>query len=619
MNRWHRGISWVLGLCVALCWVSVGRAELPDLAALDTCRDSLDIAVFNSPRRAHRGAPLRIMITSDTDITDGEVAALTPSGELIALKARRTGGPPWGWVAEIPKPARGTWRVGIGQGKRVDACQRVRVRSHGRTAFVSSEDAVIDPIWRSRIKWERDTENLFSLWLEVLFDAPVTDDVSWNPFHLVTRDAERNLLHGHLGLKEDKGGRGALRMKPDCADFPYFLRGYFAWKMGLPFGYRGCRRGNARRAPRCRELNTNFQPSEKQQPIAAFDHFIRRKVGGTVHSSSPRTTPRDEASDFYPVKLQRKSVRPGAIYADPYGHTLVVAKWIPGTSDKAGTLLAVDAQPDGTIGRRVFWKGSFLFPEDGAMKGAGFKRFRPVKKTRDGHIALTNADIAKSIDYGDFSTEQWDRGKEAFYERMDALITPNRLAPEAAMMAYIDALDQQLRRRVESVQNGEDWKRDHPGRVMPMPAGSSIFITSGPWESYSTPSRDLRLLIAMDAVRLFPQRVKTRPERFRLAATTDADTAIIALKELLAREAKRRTFTYRRSDGSKHTLTMADIMAREVAFHLSYNPNDCVETRWGAPKDSPEATTCATQAPEAQRTQMEGTTHWFRDRVRPVD
>ena len=34
-----------------------------------------------------------------------------------------------------------------------------------------------------------------------------------------------------------------------------------------------------------------------------------------------------------------------------------------------------------------------------------------------------------------------------------------------------------------------------------MPDGPAIFETTGAWEDFATPSRDLRLLIAMDVVR----------------------------------------------------------------------------------------------------------------------
>ena len=37
--------------------------------------------------------------------------------------------------------------------------------------------------------------------------------------------------------------RSKIVLRPDCADLPYFLRAYFAFKMGLPFGFSKCSRG----------------------------------------------------------------------------------------------------------------------------------------------------------------------------------------------------------------------------------------------------------------------------------------------------------------------------------------------------------------------------------------
>ncbi|MCK7489005.1 MAG: hypothetical protein MZU79_01215 [Anaerotruncus sp.] len=44
------------------------------------------------------------------------------------------------------------------------------------------------------------------------------------------RDPRRNFLHDYLNQGEDQ----RLPAEPDCADLPYFLRAYFAWKLGLP-------------------------------------------------------------------------------------------------------------------------------------------------------------------------------------------------------------------------------------------------------------------------------------------------------------------------------------------------------------------------------------------------
>ncbi len=620
-------------LLVATAAASPARATTDDtalaarVAALDECADSLDVAIFNSPKRPHARAPLRALVVSEpVPPADARIVVLDPKGRLHPAPTQRFGGPPYGFVAQVDKPTPGRWRLALVAGDQVLACQDARVgRGPSREKAVTPGE---DPIWRSRIKWERDTENLYSLWVERLFAGAPDQDLSWKNLHEVLRERDRNLLHDHLGMGEDGAGKQGLALKPDCADFPYFLRAYFAWKLGLPFAYRGCRRGNAERAPTCGEPLSNHQslevpedaltPPDPVDAVAAFERFARRNVGGTVHSSSLRTAPDDERSDFYPVRLDRRGLRPGTIFADPYGHTLMISQWIPQKDGESGWLIAADAQPDGIIGRRIFWKGSFLFPEDEAVKGAGWKRFRPVRATADGVVALSNDEIARSIDYGDYSTEQWSFGKDGFYDRMDALINPEPMTPDKALVATIDALDQQIRRRVESVDNGEQWKRANRGRAMDMPDGPAIFITSGPWEDYSTPSRDLRLLIAMDTVRDFPARVERLPERFVIPPGQTAADLRARLERLLADEVGARKITYTRSDGSPWTLTLGEVMQRGVAFELAYNPNDCVEVRWGAAEGSEERATCDHRAPEAQRKRMETYRAWFQKRERPA-
>src|SRR6185503_5133185 len=103
-------------------------------------------------------------------------------------------------------------------------------------------------VWPLRSPWNRATENLFSAWIEKLFDDPLDAAPSWPALHEVLRDRSRNFLFNHLGLGEDE-----MRMvlRPDCADLPYFLRAYFAFKMGLPFGFSKCTRGSDGKPPHC--------------------------------------------------------------------------------------------------------------------------------------------------------------------------------------------------------------------------------------------------------------------------------------------------------------------------------------------------------------------------------
>ncbi|HEV3192209.1 MAG TPA: hypothetical protein VGY54_16970, partial [Polyangiaceae bacterium] len=60
-----------------------------------------------------------------------------------------------------------------------------------------------------------------------------------------------------------------------------------------------------------------------------------------------------------------------------------------------------------------------------------------------------------------------------------------------------------------------------------------------------------------------------------------------------------------------------DVVDRQTALEMAYNPNECVEARWGAPSGSDEASTCRAHAPDAQLAKMQGYRAWFHERRRP--
>jgi hypothetical protein len=150
-----------------------------------------------------------------------------------------------------------------------------------------------------------------------------------------------------------------------------------------------------------------------------------------------------------------------------------------------------------------------------------------------------------------------------------------------------------------------------------MPDGAAIFETTGAWEDFATPSRDLRLLIAMDVVRGFPDRVARRPERYAMPRGRSVAAVKAELESVLAAELAARKFSYPRSDGTPWTLALKDMIDRAVPLEMAYNLNDCVELRWGAPEGSEEASTCRRRAPQAQRAKMTQYRPWFHERRRP--
>ena len=196
-------------------------------------------------------------------------------------------------------------------------------------------------------------------------------------------------------------------------------------------------------------------------------------------------------------------------------------------------------------------------------------------------------------------------------------MSPAPLDPMRAMKEAITSLEEQVKARVTSVENGRKYQNSGRSDV-DMPAGPSIFETTGAWEDFATPSRDLRLLIAIDVVRTYPDRVARRPDRYAMPAGKSVADVKVELERLLAAELPVRKFSYLRSDGSSWTLSLQDVIDRSTALEMAYNLNDCVELRWGAPEKSDEASTCKRHASSTQRSKMTEYRAWFHDRRRPA-
>src|SRR5439155_971853 len=162
----------------------------------------------------------------------------------------------------------------------------------------------------------------------------------------------------------------------------------------------------------------------------------------------------------------QETLRPGTVYADPYGHILMIVRRVPQSDAAAGVILAVDGQPDGTVARKRFWRGNFLFAQDPALGSPGFKRFRPILRDRN---------------------------------------------------------------------------------------------------------------------------VARRPERYAMPKEKSVASVKAELQSVLVSELATRKFSYPRSDGSPWTLALKDVVERVVDLEMAYNPNDCIELRWGAPAKSEEA------------------------------
>jgi hypothetical protein len=619
----------------------VANAELRPSAPISIpegrCSDSKRIAIFRSPHRPNPSQPMRIIATSEGDPGLASLVLFAPDGSQITPVQHVLDGPPYSRWVEVPQPEAGRWTAVFADGDLVRACERIGV---AKRPAPQSRHVTPGPAWDASWKWERDTENLYAAFIEQLFRDPAEEDITWPRLQAVIGEPERNLLYDHRVPGED----ARLDLEPDCADLPYFLRAYFAWKLRLPFVYRACTRGRRDTPPVCDPtVFSNLDSVPDRDDVSAFRRFVRR-MAGTVHSSSPRTLPDDDQTDLYPLRMRRQAMRPGTVFADPYGHVLVVARWKPQGVTDYGVLIGADAQPDGTVGRRRFWRGSFLFTPKTDLVGAGFKGWRPVQydatigqeavateteapiETVDGEAEpiagphpwkiATNEKLRETGGIRAWSDAQYKGSADDFYAAMEGMINPRALDPVRMQTSLVDALEESAQRRLSSVQNGEEFMKGQGYAPIEMPHGAALFLTSGPWEDYSTPSRDMRLLISIDAVTSFPDTVAAHPERFGIRAA-DREAAVQQVRDALETELAKRSFEYVRSDGTTWELSLADVVERTKAMEIAYNPNDCAEIRWAAPEGSEERKTCNRRASQEQQARMRKYRKWFADRERP--
>src|SRR5262249_972147 len=274
------------------------------------------------------------------------------------------GGPPYFWFTEIKAPAVGSWRATLTPQQVGARCGPITREIKVRADKPGGPGSAARSTWPLRNDWNRASENLFSAWIEKLFDDPLDAEPSWPALPEVVRDPTRNFLFNHLVPNED----AKIYVGPDCADLPYTLRAYFAYKMGLPYGFSKCSRGGGGRAPTCQQwfslqnaeeakppppppvaapippaVSGYFgyssapaplaQPGPKRTgPARSFAELVQI-VSDSVHSGSGRTALADNNTDYYPVSLSADTLRPGTVYADPYGHILMIVRRIAQTDD----------------------------------------------------------------------------------------------------------------------------------------------------------------------------------------------------------------------------------------------------------------------------------------------
>jgi hypothetical protein len=405
----------------------------------------------------------------------------------------------------------------------------------------------------------------------------------------------------------------ALQFVADCADFPYMLRAYYAWKNGLPFSYVNGISGQAadvRFGGKANRAVSRRDIVDRGAGIPAL--AVLNDIHMTVSSATYRSDAAEQGpvpSDFYSPKLAPGAVRPGTAIYDINGHVTLVYD-----IDPDGRIRYVDADPDHTVSRSIYGP---QFGQSPSRLGGGFKNFRPMKlvgakRTGDGSYIGGRIVLAQDEDIPDFSLEQY-RGNVAdaqadgdgalfqyagtslgYFEYVRAAMNGGkfRFNPVEELRMGIDSLCHELQERAHyvdvAVQDGIADK-PHPARL----PGNIYGADDVEWESYSTPSRDARLkntfaLLYQDLNKLF---IMWQAGDARISY--DGRALKEDLQRTFAERSQACSVKYTNSAGEDVTLDFAEVTNR--LFSISFDPYHCVERRWGA-TEAAELASCKDDA-----------------------
>lgn len=576
--------------------------------------------IFVFPHHLRAKQPLRIIALAWEPASLGQIQVVSSAGAVAVQRVATVPGPPGALELHVPAPPAGNLEIRVltADGSAVSACARRHILGAKAQAPVYRGPLV----WRWTRAWSGWVEALFSAWIARLFHVNINARGSWYPLHQLTRNASRNWLHNALGLGEDGVGTWtapAVMLWADCADLPYYLRAYFSWKMGLPFIFQRCSRGDEIRGPVCAEQRDNLSTryARYRNPVSRFNQFVREWIGWSIHSGTARTPATDGKSDFYPVTLTLRALRPGRIFVDPRGHVFMVSQQVRQTPRRVGLLFGVDAHPDRTISRKRFSEGAFGFNH--RVQTGGFKAFRPIAVSKGRCHYLTNDEIRGHPELGDFSLQQtrFKRNRE-FYAAVHRVLNPLPADPRALYRSKLAGLAEVLMERKIAVEVGIRYMTNTGWREVTMPRGRAIFQTVGPWEVVATPARDLRLLQTIRDVRAFPRFALRNKAHLKLSVGCGDGCLRRQLRAIYKQQAHKPLVTYVRSNGETTSLSIDDILQRRQRLQMAYNPNDCAEVRWGARPGSAEHKSCKRRAPPYQLVHMRRARRWFHSLRLPV-
>jgi len=397
-----------------------------------------------------------------------------------------------------------------------------------------------------------------------------------------------------------------LSYRSDCADFPYFLRGYFAWKNGLPFtlanemdlrNVPGNDSKDLRYSKFGNVVTGRLSTASVNGKFKSALNILNSEIPNNTWSANFRTHYADSNTDFYPVPVNRNSIRVGTTMYNPSGHVAMVFK-----VSQDGKVFYIDAHPDNSV---TFGTFDPEFKRSNPSHGAGFKNWRPIKlvgaqSTPDGTLINGKIVLATNAEIADYSIEQyfgnsgnkltdsdWSKGRftkngqdVSFYEyvRQSLAIGVLKIKPLEEMKSLLISMCSSLKDRVNSVETaikaGMD-RQSHPQRL-PL----NIYGSQGEWEEYSTPGRDVKLKNAFNELVMqsasYLKRWKAKDPNLIYTGTNLAKD----LLDVYSNGAMACEIVY--TNSAKDPVKLNIEVIRQRVFKLSFDPYHCVERRWGA-------------------------------------
>ncbi|HWA89615.1 MAG TPA: hypothetical protein VG889_06235 [Rhizomicrobium sp.] len=398
-------------------------------------------------------------------------------------------------------------------------------------------------------------------------------------------------LHGAANPFRDSDRRGAV-FESDCADLPYVLRFYYAWKRSLPFSFESALEAIGPTRDIRYSKGGNAVAGRTDAPSGVESGYaILQRIRDAVSSASYRIHPDRDGTDLYPPKLDPGSIRAGSIVYDAAGHVGIVHK-----VDAKGRIHFFDAHTDYSLTETTY---DLRFARDRPAVGAGFKNWRPIRlvgatRRADGALIGGHIALAANKDIPDYSEEQfygngkrpadadWKSGSFTlngetldYYDYVRAQMAGGKLEfePVAELREIVRANCSDLHYRAQAVSLA--LAAGIQNRAEPQRLPENIYGTEGDWETYSTPSRDARLKTEFKALRDLVQRFVEMQRRGDPHLVYTGDDLVGDLLKAYDRETR---FCF---VGTGSAAPLAYEEARKRLFAMSFDPYQCLERRWG--------------------------------------